>query len=69
MARKVTTKTFGILILLTGIIVGILPFVPGILIILVGLEILGIREDVVSKIKVFFTRTPKVHLVKTKLFE
>lgn len=54
MVRKATKKTVGVFSISIGLLFGILPFVPGILLIIVGLELLGLREATVEKIKSIF---------------
>lgn len=44
MARKVARKTIGVFSIGVGLLFGIFPFVPGVLLIVVGLELLGYRE-------------------------
>jgi len=56
MVRKATRKTFGFILLISGIVLGVLPFVPGILIIIAGLELLGWREAVLARTKLVFKR-------------
>ena len=56
MVRKATRKTVGVFSISIGLLFGILPLVPGILLILVGLELLGLREATIAKIKSIFRR-------------
>ena len=53
MIRKASRKTAGFFTLGFGIVFGILPLVPGILLIIIGLELLGIREVVFNKVRRF----------------
>ncbi|MCA9366545.1 hypothetical protein KC722_03120 [Candidatus Kaiserbacteria bacterium] len=46
MARKVARKTVGVFSISFGVLFGIFPFIPGILLIVAGLELLGYREGV-----------------------
>jgi len=56
MVRKATRKTIGVFSISLGLLFGILPLVPGILLILVGLELLGLREATIAKVKSIFRR-------------
>lgn len=46
MARKVVRKTVGLFSISVGLLFGILPLVPGVLLIVLGLELLGYRERI-----------------------
>jgi hypothetical protein len=50
MAKQVFKKSAGGFLLLSGISVGWLPFIPGILLVLIGLELLGLREWTLNKL-------------------
>jgi len=56
MIKKATKNTVGVFSISVGLIFGILPFVPGILLIIIGLELLGLREATFAKIKSIFRR-------------
>lgn len=46
----------GVFSISIGLLFGILPLVPGILLIVLGLELLGLREATLAKIKSIFRR-------------
>ena len=56
MVKKATKNTIGVFSISIGLLFGVLPFVPGILLILVGLELLGLREATIDRLKQLFGR-------------
>lgn len=54
--RSIARKTSGVLCIAAGCAFGLLPFVPGILLVIVGAELLGIRERAWERIKSFGRR-------------
>jgi hypothetical protein len=69
MVKKATKKTIGVFSISIGLLFGILPLVPGILLIVVGLELLGLREATVEKIKSIFRRRVKTDKVVSPSIE
>lgn len=60
MVARASKKMAGGMILGTGLIFGILPFVPGIVLIILGLELLGLREVVLERIHSWRKKSPIV---------
>lgn len=52
-------KSLGVLCIVLGILFGILPLVPGVLLIIVGLELLGLRLLFSDRLKETFRRKKK----------
>lgn len=67
--RSFFRKVLGILSIALGIAFGVLPFVPGILLIFVGLELLGVSLVPWEKIKGYWRKKdhPKSDTEETEL--
>jgi uncharacterized protein YqgC (DUF456 family) len=65
LARKNIKKIIGAILIVLGIIGWMLPIVPGMLIVIIGLELLGLRMIFQNKIKSYF-ENPKLILKELK---
>ena len=54
--RTLLRKLLGVLLIVLGIFFGFVPFVPGIVLILLGLQLLGMPIIPLERVKSFFQR-------------
>jgi len=49
-------KIIGVILILLGVVAGFLPFIPGVVLVVIGLELLGIHLLSWNKIKKYFKK-------------
>ncbi len=54
--RTASKRTLGVILVVLGLISVLTPFTPFGILLLIGLELLGIRERVVDKVKSWFKK-------------
>ncbi len=54
--RTLFRKLIGVLLILLGMLLGFVPFVPGIVLVLLGLQLLGLPLVNIERVKEFFKR-------------